>query len=363
MDRYFDQANGPLMRAFDQVYKWLVLNLLFVLFTLLGGVVFGLFPSLFTLFRVTKRIRQDQEEGLSLFVTYKDTFQSLFWKGNQLGLFLVLIGTITVFDGIFLYQNHLIVDELTLFGIVLSMGGLLLGFLVAGLFLFVGLIVGFYERFGTWDTIRFALLSTLSSPWLLLQLLLVTGGSYLVFSVLISAAPFLGVSLPVWLLVWRYQTTYRKMFTIRSMGAIRLSHIRYKLDLPSYLRVLEDIVPAEVGLVDIDAVERLLRRDALDAERSAILIDHTDRLIGFLVVHTVEAGHTIAALAVDKAHQRQGYGTVMLEHLLTTATNDVFCDTDGRDIHPALSHSGSLAAFLTHHQFTHRTDTTYQRTR
>jgi ribosomal protein S18 acetylase RimI-like enzyme len=147
------------------------------------------------------------------------------------------------------------------------------------------------------------------------------------------------------------------------MGALRLAHVRYLTQVSLYLKVLEDIVPATGDLVDVQAMSDILQSDALDTTASVLLLDGQDQLVGFLLVSNTNEGLVIDAMAIDKAHQRQGYGRAMMDHVVQSSDQSILCAVDGSHLHPALSRVGALASFLTHYGFTRRTDTTYHYSR
>ena len=167
-----------------------------------------------TLFKMSKRVFVDQEEGIRYFHEYFKLFKKDFMEHNILFVFVIIIGGITVADMLFVYDKYLGQDTITFFGLSLSIGLLFLCYLSFGVILILGVVRAYYERFHVKDTLRFAFFQVLSSPILVLGSLLMVDASYLLCSVLITVLPFLGVSVAVALLVLFYPKTYFKIFVI-----------------------------------------------------------------------------------------------------------------------------------------------------
>ena len=353
MDRYLDKASGPMMRFFDIIYKLFYLNVLFVAHTLLGAVIVGFYPSLLTLFRLSKRVFHDHEDNVSYHKEYFRIWKSLLGQGNALFAVSLVIGAITVMDMIFLYDNYLGVDELTVFGVVLSLGGLLLAYVVGGLLAMIPVTVAFYERFAVRDALKFAFFQTLSAPLLVLSYLFVLGGSYLVFSVLVSAAPFLGASLPAWLMVLLYGRVYFKIFRIREHDGYHYMSFRYNRDEAQLADVLQSQLADPREHIDGAKLHAMVNAADVSVRDSIVVIDQGRHVIGFLLARrNAEDELAIELLAVKKDLQHRGIGTSMLDILLRQ--NDgttVVMSTDKSAYHPSCKEPPFLATLLQQHGF------------
>lgn len=85
---------GSLLVNFcDWVYKFLILNFLWVGFTLLGGILFGIMPSTVAIFYILRKFVQGDLD-IPLFKTYKEVYFKEFKNSNMCGMF---------FGGIFLF--------------------------------------------------------------------------------------------------------------------------------------------------------------------------------------------------------------------------------------------------------------------
>jgi uncharacterized membrane protein YesL len=90
-----------LLTGIYNLCKWIThfayMNILWVLFTLLGGVVFGIIPSTVAMFAIARKTAMD-EEDIPVFKTFWGTYRSEFLRSNLLGLILTGIGLVWYFD-------------------------------------------------------------------------------------------------------------------------------------------------------------------------------------------------------------------------------------------------------------------------
>lgn len=89
--------------ATEWITKFAYLNVLWILFTLLGGVIFGFFPSTISMFAVVREWLKG-ETDLPLFSTFWKHYRNEFVKSNLLGIFVTIIGVVIVLD-IFYIQS------------------------------------------------------------------------------------------------------------------------------------------------------------------------------------------------------------------------------------------------------------------
>lgn len=89
---------GSLLVNFcDWAYKFLILNFLWVGFTLLGGVLFGIMPSTIATFYILRKFVQGDLD-LPLFKTYKEVYFKEFKNANICGLFFGVVFLFLAFD-------------------------------------------------------------------------------------------------------------------------------------------------------------------------------------------------------------------------------------------------------------------------
>ncbi|SDC37886.1 Uncharacterized membrane protein YesL [Pelagirhabdus alkalitolerans] len=94
--------------ALFKVAEWIsriaYLNLLWVLFSFLGLVIFGFFPATVTMFVISRRWFRG-ETDLPVFKTFAKTFKQEFIKANSYGVMIVLIGLVGYAQLLFIDVN------------------------------------------------------------------------------------------------------------------------------------------------------------------------------------------------------------------------------------------------------------------
>ncbi|MCM3359331.1 MULTISPECIES: DUF624 domain-containing protein [unclassified Psychrobacillus] len=88
---------------FNKVAYWMLsliyLNLLWIMFTVLGLGILGLFPSTVALFGVVRlMIMKEGKEPFKVFQSFWRIFKKDFWKANSFGLFFAFICYFLIFD-------------------------------------------------------------------------------------------------------------------------------------------------------------------------------------------------------------------------------------------------------------------------
>ncbi|ULT57618.1 DUF624 domain-containing protein [Neobacillus drentensis] len=85
--------------ACDWVVKLLYLNLLWILFTMAGLIIAGIFPATAAMYTVIKGYQAS--ENVSAFKLFKKVYKEEFSRANQLGIVLVIIPVIFYTDWLF----------------------------------------------------------------------------------------------------------------------------------------------------------------------------------------------------------------------------------------------------------------------
>lgn len=83
------------------VYKLIVLNLLLILTTVLGLVIFSMMPALIALVIVLKSLKHDR--AFPLVSTYFRAFKAIYVKSLKLSIFYTVVGCVFVFNTMFFY--------------------------------------------------------------------------------------------------------------------------------------------------------------------------------------------------------------------------------------------------------------------
>ncbi|MCK0471818.1 YesL family protein [Halalkalibacter sp. APA_J-10(15)] len=93
---------NKLMSIFNWIFKMAYLNGLWILFSLVGLVIFGFFPSTIAMLTICKKWLNGEEE-LPIFKTFMNVLKAEKLRGNLLGWILVSIGAV-------LYANFLVIQ-------------------------------------------------------------------------------------------------------------------------------------------------------------------------------------------------------------------------------------------------------------
>ncbi|WP_186668381.1 YesL family protein [Sporosarcina sp. BP05] len=96
----WDKFNRIAYRMIELAY----INILWIVFTLIGLVAFGIFPATTAMFAVVRKLIKD-EEKFKIFPTFWNSFRADFLKVNGLGLVFLTVSYFFYFDFYFLQQN------------------------------------------------------------------------------------------------------------------------------------------------------------------------------------------------------------------------------------------------------------------
>ncbi|MDN4076013.1 YesL family protein [Fictibacillus terranigra] len=123
---------GKLYRVCEWIMRLAYLNVLWIIFTLAGLILFGLFPSTAAMFEISRKWIEG-ETDLPVFTTFWRTYKKEFFKVQSLGLVLVSTGVIFFVDYHYM-QSHFAVKESPF--LIASMFSLIVFYLIAAMFIF-----------------------------------------------------------------------------------------------------------------------------------------------------------------------------------------------------------------------------------
>ncbi|WP_078382470.1 YesL family protein [Sutcliffiella halmapala] len=86
------KASSRIYQLCEWILRLAYLNLLWILFSIAGLIIFGVFPATTAAFTVARRW-VNGESDMPLFRTFVDSYKKEFWKSQVLGLFLLVIGS------------------------------------------------------------------------------------------------------------------------------------------------------------------------------------------------------------------------------------------------------------------------------
>ncbi|MFC0472599.1 YesL family protein [Halalkalibacter kiskunsagensis] len=177
---------GGIYKVCDWLMKLAIINLLWLLFTLVGLGLFGIFPATVAMLSVLNRwINQEECKVVPYFAT---VFKRSFVKANILMGFAVMVGAVLIAN----------------FYIIQAMDGLLHVFLKYGvivLFVFYSMIVLYvlpvfsHHSQGVWNTFKMSFITSALHPLRTGVLVAGFGLLYLIIRSFPGMIPFYGVSL------------------------------------------------------------------------------------------------------------------------------------------------------------------------
>lgn len=193
------------MTGFVRGSRWITrlaaLNLLWIGFTLLGLVIGGVMPATAAVFAVLRRWAL-HEESVAMMKRFWRAYRAEFWRSNLLGYLLAAIGYLVYTDfAVARVQAGVVNLVLSIIFIVI-----LICYLVALIYAFPLLV---HLHLSIPGYLRWSLALGLGRP--LLALLAIASSGLFLFVVsrwAILLLPFLGVSLPAWIMTW---CTHRAM--------------------------------------------------------------------------------------------------------------------------------------------------------
>ncbi|MFD2044804.1 YesL family protein [Ornithinibacillus salinisoli] len=99
-----NSAGNILYTIFEWITRFAYVNLLWVLFSLVGGIIFGFFPSTIAMFAIVRDWLRGKPD-LPIFKTYWNYFKSEFVKSNQLGIFITIMLILVGLDLFYIQAN------------------------------------------------------------------------------------------------------------------------------------------------------------------------------------------------------------------------------------------------------------------
>lgn len=99
-----DPTDGYIYTILDWITKFAFLNVLWIVFSLMGGIIFGVFPATIAMFTITRNWATGNTE-LPLFKSFWEYFRSEFFRSNLLGIFVIIGLFITILDLLYI-QMH-----------------------------------------------------------------------------------------------------------------------------------------------------------------------------------------------------------------------------------------------------------------
>ncbi|UFU00623.1 YesL family protein [Radiobacillus kanasensis] len=197
--------SGWLYRMCEWITRLVYVNLLWIGFSLIGLLLFGIGPATSSMFTVIRKWVRGQED-INVFSTFRKTYKKDFWKANLLS-FLLIVG------GCLLYIDFLFIGQLE--GAVMS---LLSGLLLLLTMLYIVIVLYVFPVFvhfelKPWQSIKYAIHLGVSSP---LSMLIIVASLLLMYYVTVyipAIIPFFSGSIVSFIIMYRADISLRKLET------------------------------------------------------------------------------------------------------------------------------------------------------
>lgn len=191
-----------LLPVLDEIWNLVLLNLLWIVFTLGGLVVFGIFPATVAVFAILRKWILKKETP-NLFKEFWMYYKSEFKNANITGLFIWMFVYFFYIDWKFVQSVE---SPFSILGYILLLS-LLLTFILIMLYLFP-LVV--HYNISYFKGIKTAILLALLNPLNTIFIIAVSFILYMVFSYIPALILFLGVSSFGWVCMKGSYTVFRK---------------------------------------------------------------------------------------------------------------------------------------------------------
>ena len=193
------------MTGIYKVMVWITnlayLQILWILFSLLGLVVFGVFPATVSVFYIIRRwLRRDGD--VPIFQSFWQTYKKEFVRINILGIILSIIGIILYFDMKFFEFDG-------------AISGIGLIIILFAIYMYIGTLIFFFPvyvqfNFKLLDYIKYSFLYSVSSPWITILIMLATTAVLFIFYKIPGLSFFFFISLIGFLWMWGAYSVFER---------------------------------------------------------------------------------------------------------------------------------------------------------
>ncbi|MGM0523414.1 MAG: YesL family protein [Bacillota bacterium] len=177
----FKGYKGKLYEVSEYITTLAYLNLLWLFFTLIGGVILGIHPATATLFITLRRCRKEDVYAVD-FKSFKRDFKNEFKKANVIGVYLTGVLALLVVNGALLFTNEAIVHPVIAVVYVLSI------VLAIILLIYVYAVYEYFDK-PAHTIIAYAIIIGMANPLVTVPLILLV--------MLLSAAIYSTSGLPI----------------------------------------------------------------------------------------------------------------------------------------------------------------------
>lgn len=197
-----DLGNG-LYTILEWITRFAYLNILWIVFTLAGAILFGLYPSTTAMFAVVRKWLRGHSD-LPVFSTFWSYYKKDFWKSNHLGIYTSTIVLLIVID-LFYIQS----------GASSLMTGIHIPIFVC-ILLFIFLLFYLFPVFAHYELpvrsiYKQAFLMMLISPIQLFLMVICLAAFLVIISIFPALAFIFGFSFYSFITTWLASTSFRRL--------------------------------------------------------------------------------------------------------------------------------------------------------
>ena len=99
-----NRTTSAIYNILEWITKFAYVNLLWVLFTLLGGIVLGFYPATTAMFAMVRDWLRGKSD-LPVFKSFWNYYKREFWKSNRLGIFITILFALIALDIYYIQAN------------------------------------------------------------------------------------------------------------------------------------------------------------------------------------------------------------------------------------------------------------------
>ncbi|GIO24648.1 YesL family protein [Oceanobacillus sp. J11TS1] len=179
------------------------LNILWVLFTIAGLVIFGIMPATVAMFSIVRKWQRGEAE-LSIFPMFWETYRQEFWKANRIGIILFLVGYLFSIQFQILGAQSALVYQMAQFSVVI-----VFALLVILIVYFFPVYVHFELK--TIQYLKWPLIIAIVHPILTVFIMVCIGlAGYFILQAFPAILFFFGGSLTAYFITWGVSKTFAK---------------------------------------------------------------------------------------------------------------------------------------------------------
>lgn len=193
---------GSLYEICEWVWRLAYINLLWIFFSLVGLILFGVVPATFAMFAVLRKWVMG-EKDIRVFRTFWDSYRVDFWKTNFLGGILMMFG-------ILLYIDFIFIDNLQGWYATFFSGLLILLTMLYFIMLVYIFPVFSHYKIKPYQYIKYAIHFGITSP---LSVIIIGISGFVIYYLIAfipGIIPFFSVSLISYVIMYLAYHTFRK---------------------------------------------------------------------------------------------------------------------------------------------------------